>query len=235
MALYTQEGARAEPEISDAGWSPTCPCARGSSGTMGWRLYTVTDWCVEKMGPWTGRGAILFPDLDRHGHDLPAPGPLATGKAEPRHQVGKIPWCARRTLPANMRKRLFVRRVRRAHHVRGALPGRWGGGCTPSPIGALRRWGHGPGAAPSFSRTSTVTATTSPPPAHWQPAKRSPATRSAKSHGAHGAPYPRTCVSGCLYVGCAVRTMVDRPPGQRMWTSCFWAVSGRKGGRHSSL
>ena len=85
---------------------------------MGWRLYTVTDWCVEKMGPWTGRGAILFPDLDRHGHDLPAFGPLATGKAEPRHQVGKIPWCARRTLPANMRKRLFVRRVRRAHHGR---------------------------------------------------------------------------------------------------------------------
>ena len=105
---------------------------------MGWRLYTVTDWCVEKMGPWTGRGAILFPDLDRHGHDLPAPAPGATGKAEPRHQVGKIPWCARRTLPANMRKRMFVQ-------------------------------------------------------------------------------------------GCAVRTMVDRPPGQRMWTSCFWAVSGRNG------
>ena len=105
---------------------------------MGWRLYTVTDWCVEKMGPWTGRGAILFPDLARHNH-------------------------------------------------------------------------------------------TSPPPPHWQPAKRSPATRSVKSHGAHGAPCPRTCVSGCLYVGCAVRTMVDRPPGQRMWTSCFWAVSGRNG------
>ena len=85
---------------------------------MGWRLYTVTDWCVEKMGPWTGRGAILFPDLDRHGHDLPAFGPLATGKAKPRHQVGQIPWCARRTVPVNMRKRMFVRRVRRAHHGR---------------------------------------------------------------------------------------------------------------------
>ena len=105
---------------------------------MGWRLYTVTDWCVEKMGPWTGRGAILFPDLARHNH-------------------------------------------------------------------------------------------TSPPPPHWQPAKRSPATRSAKSHGAHGAPYPRTCVSGCLYVGCAVRTMVDRPPGQRDSTSMF--LGGFSGGK----
>ena len=39
------------------------------------------------------------------------------------------PWCARRTLPAIMRKRLFVRRVRRAHHLfAGHRPPR----CHPS-------------------------------------------------------------------------------------------------------
>ena len=39
------------------------------------------------------------------------------------------PWCARRTLPAIMRKRLFVRRVRRAHHLfAGHRPPR----CPPS-------------------------------------------------------------------------------------------------------
>ena len=32
----------------------------------------------------------------------------------------------------NTRNRLFVRRVRRAHHVRGALSRRWGGGCAPA-------------------------------------------------------------------------------------------------------
>ena len=151
-------------------------------------------------------------------HPFPGPRPSRPRPPRPRptgnRQSGapppgrQNPMVRTAHLPANMRKRLFVRRVRRAHHVRGALPGRWGGGCTPSPIGALRRWGHGPGAAPSFSLTSPVTATTSPP--QGQPAKRSPATRSAKSHGAHGAPYPRTCVSGCLYVGCAVRTMCER-------------------------
>ena len=36
------------------------------------------------------------------------PRPTATGEAEPRSQVGGIPWCARRTLPANIRKRLFL-------------------------------------------------------------------------------------------------------------------------------
>ena len=54
------------------------------------------------------------------------PRPTATGEAEPRSQVGGIPWCARRTLPANIRKRLFLGRVRRAHHLRGALAERWG-------------------------------------------------------------------------------------------------------------
>ena len=44
------------------------------------------------------------------------------------------------------RNRLFVRRVRRAHHVRGALSRRWGSGCVPTPgwrIPAMRV--HGPG------------------------------------------------------------------------------------------
>ena len=46
----------------------------------------------------------------------------------------------------NTRNRLFVRRVRRAHHVRGALSRRWGSGCVPTPgwrIPAMRV--HGPG------------------------------------------------------------------------------------------
>ena len=61
----------------------------------------------------------------------------------PPHRPERAPrtWCARRTLPATMRKRLFVRRVRRAHHVRGALAGRWGSGCAPARGGAFRRWG----------------------------------------------------------------------------------------------
>ena len=81
--------------------------------------------------------------------------------------------------------------------------------CT-DPLGsALRIWTHGPGTAPPFSRTLTTTITPIPPPAHGEPSKQRPATRSAENHGAHGAPYPRPCVNGCLYVGCAVRTTCE--------------------------
>ena len=82
----------------------------------------------------------------------------------------------------NTRKRLFVRRVRRAHHVRGALCQAMKSRLCIAPWGTHGDAGiHGPGAVPYFSRTSTVTVTTSPPPPHGQPAKWSPATRSAKS------------------------------------------------------
>ena len=83
--------------------------------------------------------AILLPDIDLHGHTRPASDPRETGKAEARNQVGGKPWCARRTLPANIRKRLFVGRVRRAHHVRKAFSKRWGNGCALPPDDALRK------------------------------------------------------------------------------------------------
>ena len=54
-------------------------------------------------------GWALLLDIGLHGHTSPARGPRETGKDEARDQVGKIPWCARRTLPANMRNRLFLR------------------------------------------------------------------------------------------------------------------------------
>jgi hypothetical protein len=67
-------------------------------------------------------GWALLLDLGRHVHDHPHRGPFGIGAAKSRDQVGKIPWCARRTLPANMRNRLFFGRVRRAHHL---FAGHW--------------------------------------------------------------------------------------------------------------
>ena len=101
---------------------------------------------LANMDPWTGHGATLLPDLDHHGHTHPATGPRVTGEAETRYQVGGKSWCVRRTLPATMRKRLFVRRVHRAHHLRGALRGD-GMAVVQRPLGwrvpAVR--GHEPG------------------------------------------------------------------------------------------
>ena len=58
-----------------------------------------------------------------------------------------------------------------------------------------------------FCWTLAVTFTTILIAAHLGSARQNPATRSAKSPGAHGAPYPRTCVTGCFCVGCAVCTI----------------------------
>jgi len=59
-----------------------------------------------------------------------------------------------------------------------------------------------------FCWTLAVTFTTILITVHLGSARQNPATRSAKSPGAHGAPYPRTCVTDCFFwVGCAVRTI----------------------------
>ena len=46
------------------------------------------------------------------------------------------------------------------------------------------------------------------------------------AHGAHGAPYPRTRVTGCFSVGCAARTIGDHPGGVRRGEKFFAPTTG---------